>query len=509
MSLSRSKIPGTCHLSLVICNLLMVSPLIYLDAQIMARKQFLKKFFILFLIAPILLAGCKKSGTPEDENYKAGVVHLETFEYSLAIQKFKDSINQNPSNTDSYIQAADILQRKGDLDEALLVLNNGIDFAEEAWKLLQKTGDIYMTKKDYVQAEDNYRKSLNRGGDWKSAVGLSKSLVLQQKYEDAESILRSHKTDDSEGRVRLGYLLAALQSKDFDLSLETITSLGTNLAEDELLNNLNNALTAAKESEENKIEDYMNIAFVIIGGGDFEFAFHLLEEVILENEYYHGGQLYSGYVYLKIEDYGKSKDFLLTALQLNSSDVDTLKFLAQTYLGLNEQKNAVDIYLSLLALSPNDTEIKRDYIEALITSDSMEKAKEQAAALVNLDPSIENRVLFAEILVELGDFDGAGKQLELAREVEEFESIAGALKAKHMILEGWTLYKKGEKALGLELLEDSLKLTSSSPLSYFYLGIIYKDTGKSVDAKTSLERAIDLDFDGDIASQATTILNSL
>jgi tetratricopeptide (TPR) repeat protein len=461
------------------------------------------------LVIPIFLTGCKKAEVVEDEHYKRGLSQLERYEYSLALQSFKTSINTNPSNTDSYLKSSEILQRKGDQDGALSILENGKDFVADKSQVFSALGDIYLKKRDYQNAEENYKKAVNNGAGVDEKANLAKVLVITGKHDEAQNILSQHLSQDDEHKSRLGFLLASLQAQDFDKAINTIDSLGLKLDAHYNLQQLKAELITARDSDENKIEDLMRISFVIIDSKEYPFALHLLESVIAENEYYHGGQLYSGFVNLKLEEYDKAKQFFLTANELKSSDINTHKFLAQTYLNLNEQKNSFDTYGTLTSLSPNDPEIRRDYANVLISENLLDKAVVQAQKLAELEPEPQNKLFLAQIYLDLGEFQKAYDLSRNVAESEEIETLSDTVRSQQLIIEGWSLYKIGEKSAGQEILEKSLKLSNINPYTYFYLGVIYMDTGKPVDAQTSLERAIDLDLKGEITDEAVKLLGNL
>ncbi len=468
-----------------------------------------KVSLILLLTAAFFLSGCTQKSA-EDEAYKKGLSHLEKQEYSAALQEFKNSINTNHSNTDAYVKSAEILKKKADLDGAISVLQNGKDFASEPDLIYQGLGEVFLLKNDAIQAEENFKKAVEF--DRENAVaaeGLSKSLVLQNRYEEGEKILSDFNNNELDSKVRIKYLLAVLQSKDFDKAKETIDALKVNLEDYSQLKKLSTALDEAKTSEDNKIEDFMNISYVIIDGGDYAYALPLLQDVIAENEYYYGGQMYSGYVYLKLGQLDKSKEFLQKAVNLDSKNTDILKFLAQCYVEMNNQKEATDTYDTLVSLASTDGEIRKEYVEALLKFEIADKAKEQGLALVGIDPSINSRLLLTEILIDLEDFKGASDQIRLASDSEEYKTAEDSVKADVLSYKGWALYKTGEKSPGLELLEQSLRLVETNPETHLYLGKVSKETEEPVDAKKYFERSIDLDFSGKVSKEARIELNSL
>lgn len=476
----------------------------------MRAKLFAKIIFLVVVsVSAFLIAGCKSKVSLEDDFYKSGLDHLEKQEYSVALHDFRNSINENPSNTDSYIKSAEVLKKKHDYDGAIEILENGKDFASEPQLIYQSLGELYSLKGDYIQAEASFRKSMgSNGSNAKSVEGLAGSLILQSKYEEAEKVLADFGGNKDE-LARIKYLLAILQAKELDIAKETIDSAGVNLDDYPELGKLNSAIEEAKASEDNKIEDLMNISYVAIDGGDSAYALPLLSEAIKENEYYYGAHMYSGYVYLKIGQFDKAKDFLLKAVSLDSKNKDVLKFLAECYVGLNAQKDAIDTYNSLVSLAPKDSEVRKSYIDALLKFDTKDKAKEQTVALIGIDASISNRILLTKISLKLEDFASANEQITLASGSEEYKTAKDDLKAEVLSYKGWILYEEGEKAAGLETLEQSLRLIETNPLTHLYLGIVLKETEEPVDAKTHLERAIDLDFSGEISNEARKELNSL
>ncbi|MBN1916023.1 tetratricopeptide repeat protein [Candidatus Dojkabacteria bacterium] len=467
-------------------------------------------FFALVILSGFFIAGCKKKVAVEDQNYNKGVLHMEKQEYSAALLAFKNSINENPINTDSYIRSSDILRKKHNYEEAISILENGKDFVTEPDLVYQSLGELFLLKNDYIHAEENFRKSIGfDSGNAKAVEGLASSLVLQLKFDDGKKVLANYKTTDKDSLVRIKYLLAVLQAKDIREAKKTVDSINVNMKDYVQLGKLKLAIEEAEVSEDNKIEDLMNISFVVIDGGDYPYALPLLDEVVKENEYYYGGQMYAGYIHMKLGQYSEAKEFLQKALILDSENKDSLKFLAECYVELNDQKSAIDTYVILLSLSPSDSVVRRSYIEGLLRFGIEDIAKEQAGELVRIEPSIANRLYYFDILMLDEDYVNGAEQIRLASEGEEYKTAGDTTKADLLARKGWIQYKAGEKAAGLETLEQSLREVETNPLCHLYLGMVRKDMKEPVNAKIHLERAVDLDFKGEVSKIAREELNTL
>ncbi len=471
------------------------------------KNNSLHKIFLLFLIVPILLGGCKPTQAEVDNNYNNGVTYLEKNQYSSALQEFKTSINNNSSNTDSYIKAAEILGKKKQYDEAIAILENGRDVVAEPDLVYQALGEVFMLKKDYPNAELNFRESVNKDKtNWKAIEGFATALLLQGKYDDASQVLENPAVNDNEGKERLKYLKALLIADDFDKSLDLFSQLDQSKAQ---YKTVYDALKKAKETDGNKIEDLMSLSYAIINNGDYAYSVELLELVIKENEYYHGGQMYLGYVYLKLEDYTRAKDYLTKALELDSSDPTTLQFIALAYTKLNQEKDALDTYGSLVALESQNEQVRIDFINALISFKNFEKAVEQAKALADIKGSIENRLIYTKRLLEVQDYKTAIDQLNKAFESEEYKNSNDEVKSRVLTYKGWVTYKLGDKATGKEMVDESIRLSNSSADAYYYLGTIYLEMQDYQNAKTNLERAIDLDLEGNVSYLAAIELKQV
>ena len=144
---------------------------------------------------------------------------------------------------------------------------------------------------------------------------------------------------------------------------------------------------------------------------------------------------------------------LQAALAKNPKDASALMLMGMTYNAEKDYKNACDAYEKLLIIVPNN-----------------------AVALNNL------AYLYAE---NLGDLEKGYQMARKARDQSPTDpSTADTL--------GWILYQKGQYSSALSLLQESAAKLYGVPEVQFHLGMTFYKMGDEVNAKSALQRALQL-----------------
>ena len=104
----------------------------------------IKKIFILINIVTILLlAACGKNAqTSWQKQYDLGMQYLEEGDYEQAIVAFTAAIEIDPKQVDSYINLANIYVEQEDYENAVSVLQKGLEDCDETEKLNEKLAEV-------------------------------------------------------------------------------------------------------------------------------------------------------------------------------------------------------------------------------------------------------------------------------------------------------------------------------------------------------------------------------
>jgi tetratricopeptide (TPR) repeat protein len=243
------------------------------------------------------------------------------------------------------------------------------------------------------------------------------------------------------------------------------------------------------------------------------------------NEWYVGGHLGRGLVYLNKDDYKNAQKHFLKVLNIDSKETLSLYYLAciESELGNNEM--SVDYATRAIRISPNDIDYYLIRINSLIELKKLDKALNDCNKVL----SIENDnviALFtkAQILIDQQNFVKAiDTYNELINFVEdsdkinilytrgclffEIENYNAAILDFSAVLEVLpenydTYFQRGATYFELDLFEKALldftkavQLNGDEPSYYYYQGITYFELNKFKLAKYSFLKVIELSPD--------------
>ncbi|HHY86624.1 MAG TPA: tetratricopeptide repeat protein [Verrucomicrobia bacterium] len=214
-----------------------------------------------------------------------------------------------------------------------------------------------------------------------------------------------------------------------------------------------------------------------------------------------------GRIHVAQDNPESAEQALLKAIQLNPEFRPAYLLLARTYVNSGRHVQALEKLKTALAGNPADPTtllqiaiihdeagnyaVAREYYERLLAANPR-----SSVALNNV------AYLYSERLGELDKaYDAARKAREL---MPEDPSTADTL--------GWVLYKRGEYAWALALLQESAERLKNHPEVLYHLGMTHYIMGHEEPARDAFERAlqIDKDFPGSAeAAQRLAILNTI
>ena len=217
---------------------------------------------------------------------------------------------------------------------------------------------------------------------------------------------------------------------------------------------------SAEQRVQQKIKEYpksaalqLLLANVLLAQGETNQAESALSKAIELQPDSPAAYLRLAQLYAAANQNQKALADLQAALVKNPKDVSVLLLMGMTYEAEKNYPDARDAYEKLLTMSSNNV-----------------------VALNNL------AYLYAE---NLGQPDKGYQLARRARDLAPTDpSIADTL--------GWILYRKGQYSAALNLLRESAAKFSSQPASQFHLGMTYYMMGDEADARTVLQRALQL-----------------
>ena len=200
---------------------------------------------------------------------------------SLAIELYSKIIPQNPTDLNNYTNLASLYQMQDLYDQAVETLERGISVFPEEALLLNRLGDLHFSKRVYNKAIITYEKLLATGD---SLPGVIKNLGISYYYE-----------------------------KDFKKGIEILEKSLTLVPNDPVAA-LFIGLCYKNLKDNNQSLAYLNFAAKI---GIPSYMSDIYNQL--------------GNIYTEKKAYGKSVDFFKKAYQLDSTKVDILFKIANSY----------------------------------------------------------------------------------------------------------------------------------------------------------------------------------
>jgi tetratricopeptide (TPR) repeat protein len=163
----------------------------------------------------------------------------------------------------------------------------------------------------------------------------------------------------------------------------------------------------------------------------------------------------------------------------NSSNApDAVKYLASSYVKLNNVEQAVDEYKAYLKLNPSSGATLVNLGNLLYAEDRYDEAVVEYEKAVKLDPSVSNRFALGQTYLQAGEYEKA-RELFLKMQTDRPQEAAGYLGL------GQAYSKTGRYGEAVEQFESAIRLKPGSYDAYAELGYAYADMGE-------IEKAMDL-----------------
>ncbi len=363
------------------------------------------------------------------------------------------ALSLNPKYADAILLLAETQIRNGDTASAIVSLRQLVQQQPrvvQGWVLLADAYRAQGTLAGAVQIYQELEKSYPKNPQIPVLLGET----LSQQHENVEARAEFEKAL----QLSPDYLPALEQLVNLDLTEKQYSAALQRVQQIEVKNPNEAALqlllgkTLAAQGETNQAESAFSKAITLQPGS--QAAYLLLAQL-----------------YIMTGQNQKALDDLQTGLDKDPKNIAAMMFMGMIYNSEKEYDKARDAYEKLLAVDANN-----------------------GMALNNL------ACVYADHLDELNKADPLARQ---ARNVAPTDpSIADTL--------GWILYREGQYTLALPLLRESAGKLYAVPEVQFHLGMACYMTGNETEARTALQRALQLtgDFpEKDQDNQYLAILN--
>lgn len=486
----------------------------------------MKKIIIALLVIAAAIAGTiyylnmqqTSDEVPASDYAQEAEQFLENKQYSRALEQYKLAINADPSNPDMYLSAADIHLLKSQYDEAIDLLKNGETTVTHPDKIHRKMGAILLGQKNYEDASNYIEKSLEENpNNWETVELLIVAYSYQKKeLGQAQARVADIEPQEQENKSRKEYYSALLNYSDASAALayaKEAQQLAENNDFREKVNNLIAIFEARQEEPDDIVTHNTFLAYELMRNDLYTYAIPLIQESIAENDEYYAAYMYLGVCNMKLEQLEDAEKNLSKATTVAPDEVQPWVFLAQVYTIQNNQKKAIDTYESALNVEKDNAIVRHDFARTLIKFGLHRQAKLEYEELLELESNdiyIYQKELVFLLLDHLNE---PGEALIYAEDLVNnwngFSTSDEKVQAELLDALGWAYQKNNQKDNALQYLTQSIETYPYLAITHYHLGVIYAEIGNVSEARIQLERAIDLDLEGDISPLANQKLETL
>lgn len=453
----------------------------------------MKRLITLSLLLVFSISAC--TGQPVESEYlETGKAAFANHEYSLALQQFKLAIEEQPGNPEGYSLAADILLRKHNYQEVVSLLEQGIMRIDNPADLAVPLAEAYRNLGEYESAVTHYKTGLDVDpGNVTAWEGLVRSLGATGNTDELKAVVANLPDNDPVHQLVKTFVLR--DQEDAASMLDGIEATGTtgDLVE-QMQTILSEELTNFSKTE---------LAYIMLQAGYPEIIRDVVNEVIADNEFYETPYLYRGAALVSINMPVRAIDNFRKVLELDPDNIDAKILLAQSLYEQDTHEQATDYLrgLDILSLSSD----QQEYVLSLLTEyKRFPLASSYIAALEGTEAGLsDDLVLLAlQISVENAEFEKADNySAQLLENADD--------NAQYLAWAGYVALKEDDKGKAEELFTLAKSADRTNPRIYLFeaeLAISNEDYGA---AQELLDRAVDLDLNGEITPKATSLRSQL
>ena len=476
---------------------------------------------LLVFVSGFIFSGCMPSDeqiTAAEGLIKEGQDLYAAQQYADAFEKYEAARVQDEGNIDIYIGIADIYLLKNRPEDASEVLEVGVSKSREPSEGYVYLGRIALDKNDADLAVSYLRTAVNSDKD-----NYEARYLLAVAQVEAGAIGKADDTLDSPEEagdwfVWSKLLEAVLHWDDITGAQGSIVDArSVDISDSDLENIVDDYANLLDDVEELLDEDASSVHVAValsygaLLGGYEDVVISNLGEHITDNDEYWDLHLYLGRAYYMNDDLEKSRDHLTEAVSLNPVDSYGPWYLARVLVEEGSDTKAQELYERAIGLAgvEEKSDIRREYVDALMGMGQYASAEDQIRILEEGAESESERISFmlmrVESFLERELHDDASEILDAI----DRESMADDLDAEYLWARGVIAFNRGDRSASRGYIEDALELANSESKYFLLLGQIQFEEGESEAAQMSLERAVDLDLDGEVSVDAVKILDRI
>jgi len=164
----------------------------------------MKKFFLLFFAAMLIITGCSKGTSDWDEQYSMGLRYLSEGKYEDAIIPFSAAIQIDPKRIESYIGLTDALIGTKDFDSVKSVLQQALNSLESTEEIQKKLLELENISQE--TAHPSYERLKNGNSihyEYNDEWQLTRRSVFDANGQNILSETRNYHSDGAIESIRI------------------------------------------------------------------------------------------------------------------------------------------------------------------------------------------------------------------------------------------------------------------------------------------------------------------
>lgn len=458
----------------------------------------LLRMLVLF-VSLLVVTGCSLF-EQENEFYNRAKDYLAQNEYSLALEQYKLAINRDPQLIAAYTEGADILIAKGKLDDAKALLTSAQSVNGEQEEFDSRLGQISLLQRNFVDCVSYFDKALQSTVQTSYLVGKTNCQAFSGSSTEILTAVSAVDTSklDTDGKTLVALVVASTDPEQAK----------TLLAENEQANMLVPAIDGIVAKTDTSFNQ-AQLAYYALEHNWYGPTFYLADLITTDNSFYEIPYLYKGVAWMRVGDFEQGLTSVRQAEIMVPTSKDVRIALLHGYLATSQLDKLPALLTSLAPQLTTTTEADfRSVIQLLHNYGQHEQAllflQNYTTTFGSLDQELT--LVRLQTLLTTGQFATVKDEAESLLSTNEYDNN---IKAEITAIYGYALFKTGAKAEGNDQLEAAKTLDATLPVIYLYQAELLIDQSSLEDAEKALNRAIDLDFQGDVADLATKLLATI
>jgi len=471
-----------------------------------------------------------------------GQLYMNQGDYARAVIELQDALELNPEVSTIHVSLAECYWRLGKIKRSFRHLQKAIEIDPQDTEAREILANQYIMQRKYEKAEEQYRILSQIEPDNPEYIyALGDLAKVRQNYSQAmEYYIKTYELDPKAIKALEDAAQMALSTKQFDIAKDLYKKL--------------------IDADENNVKYLKMYSNIVLLNGDLQQAIWAQKQIVklMGPDVDVFNQI--GAMYYEIDKPDSALFYFLEAVDLDSTNLETLNYLSTVY---REQENydlAADYAEKIITYYPDKPQ---GYVDAALVALNQEKYADAIAILsgpaekfkddyviqkllgtsYNLEKNMELAEVYLKRTVELRPDDrGAwhslaiiydtskrweesdriynrlieedstdaqaynnyayslaerGEKIEYALELAKTAIRLAPDNSAYLDTIGWIYYKLGENEKALSLIRQSVEIEDTNPVVLEHLGDVLTKLKRYDEAQQYYQKALELDQDNE------------